>query len=89
MLREVWCAEKDLNLHTLRHRLLRPACLPIPPPARAGRINEAEELRQRDFRALAGESRSLRVYCNSGGPLLSPEWPSSFALWGDRSHLCT
>jgi hypothetical protein len=30
-----WCAEEDLNLHTLRHRLLRPACLPIPPSARS------------------------------------------------------
>ena len=29
LLRSVWCARKDLNLHTLRHMLLRHACLPF------------------------------------------------------------
>lgn len=28
-----WCARKDLNLHALRHQLLKLACLPIPPLA--------------------------------------------------------
>ena len=28
-----WCARGDLNPHAVRHRLLRPACLPVPPPA--------------------------------------------------------
>ncbi len=28
------CPGQDLNLHALRHRLLRPTCMPIPPPGR-------------------------------------------------------
>ncbi len=28
-----WCARGDLNPYIFRLRLLRPACLPIPPPA--------------------------------------------------------
>ena len=31
----VWCSGQDLNLHALRQRLLRPSCLPIPPPERS------------------------------------------------------
>src|SRR4051812_10674012 len=27
-----WCPGADSNRYTVRHRLLRPACLPIPPP---------------------------------------------------------
>src|SRR3954465_8236150 len=27
-----WCPRGDSNPHAVRHRLLRPACLPIPPP---------------------------------------------------------
>ncbi len=34
----VLCAGEDLNLHALRHMALNHACLPIPAPARAGRI---------------------------------------------------
>ena len=30
-----WCPGQDSNLHALRQRLLRPSCLPIPPPGRA------------------------------------------------------
>src|SRR6478609_872654 len=30
---EVWCARKDLNLHTLRYQILSLARLPIPPRA--------------------------------------------------------
>src|SRR5262245_27907266 len=26
---EAWCAREDLNLHALRHWLLKPACLPF------------------------------------------------------------
>ena len=29
-----WCPGADSNRYTFRHRLLRPACLPIPPPGR-------------------------------------------------------
>ena len=31
-----WCPGADSNRYTLRHRLLRPACLPIPPPGQGG-----------------------------------------------------
>ena len=31
------CAKRDLNPHTLRHRRLKPACIPISPFARCGR----------------------------------------------------
>ena len=27
-----WCPRGDSNPHAVRHRLLRPACLPVPPP---------------------------------------------------------
>ena len=30
--RRRWCSGGDSNPHAVRHRLLRPACLPIPPP---------------------------------------------------------
>ena len=30
-----WCARGDLNPYTFRLWLLRPACLPIPPPAQS------------------------------------------------------
>jgi hypothetical protein len=33
-----WCPGKDLNLHALRHWLLGPACLPIPPPGHSSKI---------------------------------------------------
>ena len=29
-----WCPGRDLNSYTVRQRLLRPSCLPIPPPGR-------------------------------------------------------
>ena len=29
MLHAFWCAKRDLNPHTSRHGLLRPACLPF------------------------------------------------------------
>ena len=32
--RTIWCSGQDLNLHALRQRLLRPSCMPIPPPER-------------------------------------------------------
>ena len=32
---ELRCGRRDSNPHALRHRLLRPACLPIPPRPRA------------------------------------------------------
>ena len=32
--RETWCPEQDLNLHTLRHMLLRHTCIPISPLGR-------------------------------------------------------
>lgn len=30
-----WCSGGDSNPHAVKHRLLRPACLPVPPPERA------------------------------------------------------
>ena len=27
-----WCPGQDLNLHAVRHMLLRHTCLPVPPP---------------------------------------------------------
>jgi hypothetical protein len=30
----LWYGREDLNLHTLRHQLLKLACLPIPPRPR-------------------------------------------------------
>ena len=30
--RNLWCPGRDLNSYTVRQRLLRPSCLPIPPP---------------------------------------------------------
>ena len=30
--RTIWCSGQDLNLHAFRQRLLRPSCMPIPPP---------------------------------------------------------
>ena len=32
-----WCPRRDSNPYTFRHGLLRPACLPIPPPGRVGK----------------------------------------------------
>ena len=32
--RNLWCPGRDLNSYTVRQRLLRPSCLPIPPPGR-------------------------------------------------------
>ena len=32
--RLLWCPEQDLNLHTLRHMLLRHTCIPISPSGR-------------------------------------------------------
>ena len=32
-----WCPGADSNRYAFRHRLLRPACLPIPPPGRVKR----------------------------------------------------
>lgn len=31
----VWCPREDLNLHALRHSLLKTACIPISPPGQA------------------------------------------------------
>ena len=31
---DAWCPGQDSNLHALRRGLLRPLCLPIPPPGR-------------------------------------------------------
>ncbi len=31
-----WCPRGDSNPHAVKHRLLRPACLPVPPPGQSG-----------------------------------------------------
>ena len=36
---EKWCPRGDSNPHAVRHRLLRPACLPIPPPGQGRDAN--------------------------------------------------
>jgi hypothetical protein len=42
-----WCAWQDLNLHGLPHYHLKVACLPIPPHARNGHVNEPTRRRVR------------------------------------------
>ncbi len=42
---DIWCARGDLNPYIFRHRLLRPACLPVPPPARLNKISQISTLR--------------------------------------------
>ena len=37
-----WCPGQDLNLHALRQRLLRPSCMPIPPPEQLTAPKKAE-----------------------------------------------
>ena len=52
---EGWCPRLDSNQHTLRHGLLRPACLPIPPPGQLGRKEDDTE------RALGWQARICAV----------------------------
>ena len=40
----MWCPRGDSNPHAVKHRLLRPACLPIPPP---GHGQEGQQTRSR------------------------------------------
>ena len=59
---EAWCPGADSNRYAVRHRLLRPACLPIPPPGLTGRglvgprgrLRQAEIARPEDGRFHAG-----------------------------------
>lgn len=39
---EDWCPGQDSNLQAFRQRLLRPSCLPIPPPGRGVRRQHAD-----------------------------------------------
>ena len=48
-----WCPRGDSNPHAFRHRLLRPACLPIPPP---GHLRN----RRRDAPGAREASQELR-----------------------------
>ena len=41
----LWCREQDLNLHALRHWILSPARLPIPPSRRIESGKETSLLR--------------------------------------------
>ncbi len=49
----LWWAGEDLNLHALRHQLLRLACLPISPPAHLD-VNMACPLHVHPYAKLAG-----------------------------------
>ena len=42
---EGWCPRRDSNPHAVRHRLLKPACLPVPPPGQALLCHEARPRR--------------------------------------------
>jgi hypothetical protein len=66
---EGWCPRLDSNQHTLRHGLLRPACLPIPPPGQLGR-NEEHTEPTRCWQAPISAFGWLRPRIGRGQPVL-------------------
>ena len=66
---EGWCPRLDSNQHTLRHGLLRPACLPIPPPGQLGR-NEEQTEPTRCWQAPISAFGWLRPRIGRGQPVL-------------------
>src|SRR6478609_6353017 len=67
---EVWCARKDLNLHTLRYQILSLARLPIPPRAQP-RILLIYFPRTSSAVLLANPSVQIEVMVRSFHPIVS------------------
>ena len=55
---EVWCPGADSNRYTLRHRLLRPACLPIPPPGQRADGHDTRPRHPEQENRFSSSSRS-------------------------------
>ena len=58
-----WCGREDLNLHDLRHRYLKPACLPIPPRPRSHCLSSLKSIFETVFQ---GQIDELQLYTFKG-----------------------
>jgi hypothetical protein len=53
----IWCSERDSNSHAVKHRYLKPACLPIPPSE-----HYLERVRRIELLSLAWKAKVLPLH---------------------------
>ncbi|GEM_PF-3582618 len=79
----VWCARKDLNLHTSRHQNLNLACLPIPPLAQWAAILAGYRLITSPasrLTALQNTVKRLQILIDFADPVLQRTQPGIILL---------
>ena len=79
----IWCARKDLNLHTSRHQNLNLACLPIPPLAQWAAILAGYRLITSPtsrLTALKNTVKRLQILIDFADPVLQRTQPGIILL---------